>query len=231
MTQEIQLAAEVWEECRKAYSAHRFLEQQSKDKPCGVATFEYQGYLYTVFGVCHGPYGNPVWGRIMAYRLVPEATFNGETTFVYHDEDAIAAGRRARGDHTGLIVLVKGTRMVCEKAVSFRRGLPTTRPISRQEAERHEQQSQGMGWRAHFWKGIHPSWKSLQGHPVALYEKQEERLAMLLWKHGRHVEELPLSDDLELDPLESVSSALNDEALIQRRQPMARVPMEQLALF
>lgn len=180
MSQEILLPAEIWEECRKAYSASRFIEKTQNDKPCSVATFEYQGYLYTVFGILHGSYGDPAWGRMYAYRLVPEKTFKGETTLVYHDEEAIKAGLRARGDHTGLIVLAKGARMVCENAVSFRRGLPTTRPISRQEAEQHEQQSQGMGWRAHFWKGVSPTWRSYQGHPVALYEKPEERLAMLL---------------------------------------------------
>lgn len=216
--EEILLPAEDWVECTEAYSANLY-EGLKSGKLCKVRLFEYRGYLYTVFGVYYGPQGDSISGRILAYRLLPEELFLGEKTEVYHDEKAIVEGRRERADHKGLIVLAKEKRMVCEKAICFRRGLPNTAPISISEAERHEQMQHG-GWRALYWKGVRPSWKSLRQHPVALYEKPGRKNSVLLWKRGGRIEEIFLENHLELDEIAPPSLAQT-----------ANSHVEQLALF
>lgn len=55
-----------------------------------------------------------------AWELVKEAEFQGETVTRYHDEAAIKAGTRIRGDHHGLIVTHAGARYVLDRRITVR---------------------------------------------------------------------------------------------------------------
>jgi len=195
------LPAERWQRIAQAYSAHLTAEHKGH-KPIPVRTAEHGGFLYTVFGVLHGPYGESVKPYADAYRLIPESLYSGETTLVYHDEAAIQSGRRMRGDHTGLIVSVKGKLMVCERNVRFIMDLPATRPLPRAEAMVFDESARASGWRAIWFKGRRPEWFSLRGHPVAVYREHATLgtdHAVLYWKHEGQIQELSIADDVRLD--------------------------------
>lgn len=200
MKTSIAVPAEAWETLSESYSAHLAVEQKGS-KPVGVKATKYKGYLHTVFSVMFGSWGSLSRPTINAYRLLPESMYEGDTTPIYHDKDAIAAGRRERGDHTGLIVSVKGSRMVCAEPVEFVLGLPTTRPLTLAEAQEFDALQQAAGWRALFYKGAPTEWGFLDGHPVVRYLGGDDSHATLFWKRGKTIEELSISDEIQLESL------------------------------
>jgi len=205
--------AELWQQIASANSCHLAVEQKG-GRPVSVRTAEYGGFLYTAFGALYGPFGEARKPYVDAYRLLPMSMYAGETTLVYHDNEAIREGRRERGDHAGLIVSVKGKLMVCADKVRFLMDLPGTRPLSLAEAMSYDEGERGAGWRALWYGGKEPDWFSLQGHPVAVYRGHktlDDDRAVLLWKHDGAIHELGIDDDVLLDGVdrERVPAASN----------------------
>lgn len=219
MKTSIAVPAEAWETLSESYSAHLAVEQKGS-KPVGVKAATYKGYLHTVFSVIFGSWGSRCRPSINAYRLLPESVYEGETTPLYHDKEAVEAGRRERGDHTGLIVSVKGRRMVCAEPIKFVMDLPATRPLSLAEAQEFDAQQQVAGWRALFYRGAPTEWGFLNGHPVVRYLGDDQSHASLFWRHGKTIGELSISDEIQLE-------SLIPEVLTASQS----VHTEQLALF
>lgn len=218
----ILIAAELWDVFAEANSCQQAAEQKA-NRPVSVHTFDYGGFLHTVFSTIWGPYGEARKSIIDAYQLWPSALYSGETTLVYHDEEAIASGQRQRGDSTGLIVSVKGRLMVCAEKQRFLKGLPGTRPLSPAEADAFEEKSRQSGWRALWYPGKLPEWRSLSGHPVALYRDHAttgEDRAILLWEDRDGIREMGIAGDVVLE------SAVSDRHF-RRQAPQ----LSQMELF
>jgi hypothetical protein len=219
----IQIPAERWEAMAAANSCHLAAEHKGKgNKPLPVRTAEYEGFLYTAFRTVWGAYGGNMRPHVDAYRLLPASLYTGETTLVYHDEEAIQAGLRERGDHTGLIVSANGKPMVCAERVRFILDLPGTRPLSLAEAKDYDERQRRSGWRALWFGSKEPEWFSLRGHPVAVYRDHStlhEDHAVLLWKAKGEIHELSIDDDVVLSPKEL------------QTLPSVVAPEGQLALF
>jgi hypothetical protein len=209
----IRVQAERWQRIAQAYSAHLTAEHKGH-KPIPVRTAEYGGFLYTAFSVMYGPYGEARKPYIDAYRLLPTSVYVGETTLVYHDEEAIQAGLRERGEHTGLIVSANGRLMVCAERVWFILDLPGTPPLSLVEAKSHDECQRKSGWRALWFRGKEPEWFSLRGHPVAVYRGHEtlgDDHAVLFWKLDGEIHELSIDSDVSLSPPEELRTVPSDE--------------------
>lgn len=223
---QILVQAEQWETMASVNSCQIAAEQQcacegSGLKPVPVRTAEYGGYLYTAFATIYGSYGAARKPCVEAYRMLLRSMYSGEATSVYHDEVAIRSGLRERGDHTGLIVSVRGNKMVCAENMRFLMDLPGTRPLSQSEAESYDERQRDYGWRAGWFKGALPEWFSLKGHPVARYRGHAticNNHASLFWKLGGAIQELSIADDVALFAPERRAVAVGE-------------PEGQLALF
>lgn len=200
----IRVQAERWEALAAANSCHLAIGHKG-NKPVPVRVAEYGGFLYTVFATITGPYGGAVPPHVEAYRLVPPSLYAGETTLVYHDEEAIQSGRRKRGDKTGLIVAVNGKTMVCAQVVRFVLDLPGTRPLPLAEAKDYDARHRRSGWRALWFAGKEPEWFSLRGHPVAVYRDHATlgtNHAVLIWRASGEIRELSIDGRIVLSPPE-----------------------------
>lgn len=206
MIEKIVIPAGRWGRMAKINSVDRAVEQSNRNpKPVSVRTEAFNGFLYTAFGVFYGPWGKGTYPTVYAYRLLPPAAFSGETTIVYHDEVAIEAGLRERGDHRGLIVHVSGKPMVCAEPVHFLCGLPEPEArVSLDAAVKHEQEWGQWGWRAMSFPNQEPEWFSLEGHLVVRYEGPQTHVQVLLWQQEGRVRDFWLSRDVELSPLEEL---------------------------
>lgn len=201
----VHLPAEQWVKMTAINSCHRAVETKA-GKLVSVHAAEHEGHLYTAFGTVHGPYGGRISPRIEAYKLVPLALFGGTTTRIYHDEEAIEAGLRRRGDHTGLIVSVGGKSMVCAQEVMFVEELPSLKPLPLESAITFNDVSSKQGFRALSLRGCKPEWHSLRRHPVAAYYQAGERHAVLFWGEGMNdrgvsIHELWVDESVQLEPL------------------------------
>jgi hypothetical protein len=198
----VRLPAEQWERLAEASSCQLAAEHRGKS-PVPVRAVKYLGASYVVFRVMWGGYGSVPEPEIRAWKLWPLSLYEGSATTVYHDEEAIRAGLRERGDHTGLIVTVNGKQMVCAQEVRFILGLPTTRPMGLNEAEDYDAQCRSSGWRALWFRGKEPKWYSLHGHPVAVYRGHGTLgtdHAVLLWGSDGTVHEMSIHHSVSLDP-------------------------------
>lgn len=204
----ISLPAEKWEEYAQACSAQILIETK-KGTPAPVRAVQHGGHLYTVLSVRYGPYGDARCGIVHAWKLLPVEIYQGETTWVYHDEAAIRAGLRKRGDHAGLIVSVNGKLMVCAEKAVFHRDLPTTKPLSLAEAMNYDERQRRSGWRALWFRRKEPEWFSLRGHPVAVYRGHKslgDDFAVLLWNGSGQIHDLPIAVGVKLSPAESAAA-------------------------
>jgi len=196
--EEIRLPAERWEAMAATCAAHIAGEQKGRN-PISVKAKEYRGFLYAVFAVMYGSYGDTRKPVIDAYRLVPPAMHTGDTTTVYRDVRKINADQ---SDNTGLIVKVGNDLLVCSKRVKFILDLPgTCLPIT--EAKRYDNGCRSKGWRS-FFKGKEPEWFSLRGHPVAVYRGHRtlgSDSAVLFWQANGAIKELAIASDVPLEPL------------------------------
>jgi hypothetical protein len=198
----IRLPAEQWHPMAASNSCQLAAEHRGKS-PVPVQAVQYRGASYVVFSVMWGIYGSVPEPQMSAWRLWPLSLYEGSTTTVYHDEEAIRAGLRERGDLTGLIVAVNGRQMVCAQEVRFILGLPTTRPMGLSEAEDYDAQCRSSGWRALWFRGKEPKWYSLHGHPVAVYRGHETLgtdHAVLLWRSDGDVHEISIHHSVRLEP-------------------------------
>lgn len=227
----ITVPANHWEALTKSYSAQYVSEQNLKKgqvvKVKGVAC---QGALYTSFGIYYGTFGATRKPTIEAYRLLPMSMHRGETTLVYHDEQAIQAGTRKRGDHQGLVVRVQRDDLVCSERVDIEMSLPDTQPLSLAEARAHEAEYRPAGWRP-LWRSEDPfnesTWFSLEGHPVVRYGAAagSHTLVQLLWTDGQRIHEMTLANDLEL------ATAIDSPSAFATQSRKTQAAEEQLALF
>lgn len=162
----------------------------------------------------HSLYSDHFKPTVWAYKLLPLSWYGGETTTIYHDEEAITAGRRNRGDLSGLIVLAKGKKLVCAEQVLFLKGLPKTRPMQLADAQSFDRECAQYGWRALYCSNSLPIWKSLDGHPVAEYKTDEgEKSPVLFYREGKTIYEMKLEADIPLLPwLEETSKATPDNS-------------------
>lgn len=197
---QIMVPAENWEKFTNSNSCMLAIEQK-EGKLISVRTFGYHGFLYTSFGSMHCSWGAKHKPTIWAYKLLPLSWYSGETTTVYHDEEAIAAGRRSRGNLSGLIVSVKGKRLVCADPVLFLKDLPKAQPMQIVDAQEFDTLSARYGWRALYCANSMPIWKSLAGHPVAEYKDDSEKThSVLFYKQGKTIHEMTLESDVLLSP-------------------------------
>lgn len=200
MSTQLLVSAETWEGLTQSYSCD--LASETKDgKIVGVRAVEYEGFRYTSFGTMHGPYGLTRKPTIWAYRLLPLRMYEGQTYEIYHDEKAIAAGTRERGDHTGLIVSLKGVKMVCAEKVDFIKGLPAARPISLEEAKVCNAKNGNCGWRSLIHTEPTIEWFSLGGHPVVHYQSERRISRSLFYRAGKRIEEMSIDSDVPLEPV------------------------------
>ncbi|MVF24218.1 hypothetical protein EVC37_21805 [Methylocaldum sp. BRCS4] len=208
----IELPAEDWQRFAGANSCQNAAEHKGSG-PVRVKTAEYQGFPWTAFAGRYGPLGHRLKPYVEAWRLVPERLFPGATTPIYHGEVAIRRGERERGDHTGLVVIASGERMVCAERVHFEMGLPTTRPISLTEAAQFDEKNRAWGWRSLSFKDSEIDWFLLAGHPVARRSCDDRCHAVLFWRDGRSIEELSLIfEDFEFQPAISGAVEVEDGA-------------------
>lgn len=200
---QIIVPVEQWVGFTKSNSCSNAVEQKGA-KPVSVRTFSYGGFIYTSFGTMFGGYSSgKLKPTIYAYKLLPESHYQGVTTTIYHDEEAIASGLRERDNLTGLVVSVAGKLAVCAEKVDFLCGLPGTRPLSTEEARAFNTVQEGDGWRSHWYDGS-CSWFTLNGHPVAVYKNEEcgSSHAALFWRERGSIQEMSIADDVELFPIE-----------------------------
>ncbi len=195
----ISVPAQVWEEAAGVYCGHRLADADTGET-ISVPTFEHGGFLHAIFSCLYG--GHSGIYRAEGWQLVPRRAYSGPTINVisFHDEDESV---RARGDYTGMVVKVRGTQMVCTKRVHFIRELPTVAALSIQEAMRYDEAQRSCGWRAMKYKHASVRWHSLNGHPVVIYELEENErtLAILLWKSNGVTHEYLLPREMDLQGL------------------------------
>lgn len=200
---DVVIPAEQWERLSEHSSVMELEKHRGKRGPVPVNGAEHRGWLYAIFGVIYGSYTLGKKPSIDSWLLVPPEMYAGETTTAYHDEKAIRAGLRERGDHTGLIVSVGGRLMACAQRVRFLCGLPSTTQLSMAEAKAHDEEASASGWRALWFDGKEPEWRSLGGHPVAVYRGHKTlgtNRAVLLWRYDAEaVAELAIGEDVPLD--------------------------------
>ncbi len=192
------LPAQDWEDFASSYAGQHMCEAK-EGNPASVPAKAYGGFLHVVtannYGGFHGEYRSEAW------QLLPKDLFSGPTHDVT-DYDLIDESVRARGDHTGLILKVGGSEVVCARPVHFLRGVPTTVPISLEAAQQHAAGSNAWGWRAHVGAG-EVSWWSLEGHPVEVYGADTpDRRAALLYLHNGEIHEYGVPRDVELAGVE-----------------------------
>lgn len=199
----VHVPAEVWEEYRKCYSLMSLAE--CRKPPAPVKVFWHGGAQYTGLGGVSGPWGYSSKDEMHAARLVPEDWYEGPTTLVYHDEDAIQRGLRARGDHKGLVVSVRGRRMVIARSVGFVKELPSTVPLSANEVRDYTKNHEGEGWPSQ--GALRGDWVCLEGHPV-LVEKDGRPFGTLYYLAGGRLHEMRIRlDDVVLDTTSEVAVA------------------------
>lgn len=196
----INLPAQEWEKALTSYSAQRAVETPA-GKLVQVRTYAHGGQLYTSFGATHTRFGSSSRSSINAYTLIPCELWHGNTTRIYHDEEAILQGHRARGDHTGLIVAVKGREMVCAETIAFEADLPTVKPLDLETAKKHDRSSRGSGWRSNYKNGGRTEWLMHMGHPVVRYfDVSGETTMVLLWNNCGIIEDFYLAEDFKVIP-------------------------------
>lgn len=195
----ISVPAQVWELAASMCCANRLADADTGET-ITVPVFEHSGFLHAIFSCLYG--GHSGTYRAEGWQLVPRRAYSGPTSKVISFPD-VDESVRARGDYTGMLVKVRGIEMVCTKPVHFIRDLPTVAALSIQEAMRYDASQRGSGWRSMMYKHASVRWRSLNGHPVVIYEvdEGERTLAMLLWKGNGVIHEYLLPKGMDLNAL------------------------------
>ncbi|MFN9476597.1 hypothetical protein [Acidovorax sp.] len=197
------LPAQIWEDFADSYAGQHMCEAK-EGNPASVPAKVYGGFLHVVTANNYGGFDGEY--RSEAWQLLPRDLFDGPT-HDFTDYNLFDEGVRARGDHTGLVLKVGGSEVVCAKPVHFLRGVPTTVPIGLEAAQQYVAESNSWGWRAHV-GASNPSWWSLEGHPVEVYgDGAPDRRAALLYLHNGKIHEYGVHPDVELAGLESLRGA------------------------
>lgn len=178
-----------FEEFDKASSAcYALMKLSAQQLKNGVATLvsvpaiKINGILLTGMG---GSY-HGLESQFDAWELSPEETYQGPTTAFYHDEDAIKAGLRNRGDHTGLVVKYRGSRMVLTRKISVKAGAPSLKyAVSLVDAKSYDATEGNMGWRDQYDGAI--QWIEKEGFVFAVYVSKHpaKDLTILFYRNAR----------------------------------------------
>lgn len=185
----ISIPSQEWVEAADAYCGDRLSETAVGDFVT-VKEFIHGGFLYAVFATMTGGWSGDY--IVYAWQLHPLQGYRGRTT------GAICSSEwdrlRARGDKTGMIVKVRGLKMVCAKPVHFLRSLPTVRPVSMEEAVQYELSHRDGGWRKIHFRDAATTWSSLTGHPVCTYAGTgiNSEVNILFWKGNGSIQEYML---------------------------------------
>lgn len=185
----------------RTYIASRLPEHKG-DKPISVKPFAFKGKLYVATGAMYGPIGMRRMPFCEAYELT---TSNPRTTEKY--------------GYKGVPVSMRGTTFWLNNPIRIHATLPSTRPVSFNEARAFDESNREFGWRALSFKGIEPTWRYAQGHPVTIYKSTGSMLpwhASLIWKFAGNITEVPLDNDIPLTDAPEYNSTL---------------PAEQMSLF
>lgn len=204
---QILVPAQKWEVYANKLALMQLCEQKGQTV-VSVPAFEHEGYLYMGYAAMHCPTTHERSSTVYAYRLLPEALYDGPQTYTrYHDEDELKAGRRQRGSHQGLIVSFKGKKLVCAEPVEFVRQFPTNNPVTMEEAIAYERSYRQLGWRHFNAQSIEPYWHLHHGFPVSSYFNAERDIdiKVLYWKLGGEIKEILLSGDFALDDVPVLS--------------------------
>lgn len=209
------LPAEKWEQMTEAYSGMNTDKQMMCDskpkicKPVSVKVKTIGDRQYTTFGMCHGDINN---SYIQAWELWPESEYDRPTHITYHDEAAIDAGLRERGDLEGLIVTHKGRQYVLTRFTEIKKSLPSrAAAVSLREAREFDKSQSEVGWRTTWFKSATPVWRLIEGFPVVTYRSAAGHvrlITMLFYRLGKHIVELNVNNDDRF--------VLRDPALILR---------------
>jgi hypothetical protein len=181
----IHLAAEVWESLTHINSCSLAVEQ----KPGALISVHsgvVQGKRYTAFGTIYcGTHS-----VIDAWEMQPESLFQGEKTNIYHDEQAIAEGRRDRGDMRGLRVKHKGSVYVLSNRVDLVKDLPSpAATLSMNETVEHEKQVSSQGWRR-FSGCQNPDFSVRDGRVFVNYKTNEDKaIHIVAFRSGKTIKE------------------------------------------
>lgn len=172
----ITLPLEEFEKASSAcYALMKLSEQQVKNgiaTPVSVPAIRINGILVTGMGGCH----HGLDSQFDAWEMTPEETYQGPTTARYHDEEAINAGLRDRGDHTGLVVTYRGSRMVLTRRIAIMSGAPSLQySVSLEDAKAYDAKP-GQGY-----------WRSESGDPIRWIEKAGFVFAVFPEKHGKEL--------------------------------------------
>lgn len=197
----ITVPAEKWTDLTRIYSGMEAIEQHYGDgktiKPVRVKSKMLDSRRYTAFGICHGGLEG---SYIDAWEMVPEGEYGGATTLIYHDEAAIEADQKRRGDHEGLIVIHKGARYVLTRPLRIEMSLPSPAAVvSMEEARRYDREAARYGWRALFAKGYTPTWSTIVRFPVVSYRSTRGPVGtthILFYRYGKNIEELRIDDPM-----------------------------------
>jgi hypothetical protein len=198
-TERIHLPAEVWESLTHINSCSLAVEQKPGTL-ISVHAEDVRGKRYTAFGTMYRG-TNSV---ISAWEMLPESLYPGETTDIYHDEQAIAEGRRDRGDMRGLRVKHKGTVYVLASRADLVKDLPSPSvTLTMAEAEAHERNSSSTGWRSSS-QCTNPVFEFRSGRVFANYQNGDgEIVHVIAFRVGKKIVEDRVADDVYALLLES----------------------------
>ncbi|MFX4226389.1 MAG: hypothetical protein ACFHHU_00435 [Porticoccaceae bacterium] len=147
MPEKLTIPAEYWDRmvaccCHNAMLTHPDLDK----KALTVPGRRWKNQLYV--GFYAGDHGiglhKPI-SHIEAYRLVPAASFKGQTTLIYQT------------NHTGYQVLYANKPFVCSKAVDLVKGMPGGAPVPLFEAQ---------AFAAETLEYYDDTWTLKNGHPI-----------------------------------------------------------------
>tara|TARA_R110002051_G_C8762475_1_gene501894 strand:- start:1998 stop:2678 length:681 start_codon:yes stop_codon:yes gene_type:complete len=171
--------AETWEQLTDMNSCA--IVANGGYKLVTVKAQHYQGRLYTSFSTLYAGFGGLMPSYIGAYELWPLAQYTGITYDSHLDEEAIALGKRQRGDHQGVVVKVKGKQWVCARYVRLEMGLPSSsQRLSLTEAKAWLEEH--FGRMSIEYPIEHGRWAAFEGHPVRCFTQYGSGRRRLLYR-------------------------------------------------
>lgn len=184
-TETIVLPFEKFEKASSAcYALMKLSEQRVKDGiaiPVAIPAIKIGGMLVTNMG---GSYQG-LESKFDAWELSPETTYQGPTTPRYHDEEAIKAGLRKRGDHTGLLVTYRGTRMVLTRKITIKASAPSLQyAVSLVDAKKYDSDGSHGAWREFYCGPVR--WVEKAGFTLAIFTKPNDEETTMLYYRNKY---------------------------------------------
>jgi len=166
-----------------SYAVMQLCNQSTKNGAANVVSvpaIALKGMLVTSSGGC----SRGIDGSFDAWELVPEGSYSGVTTTVYHDESAIKAGLRDRGDLVGLIVAHHGMRFVLSRNIKVRSACPSEQyAVPMHDVLKHDAKERRYGWRAQYGDAV--QWIEKAGFVLGVFGAPGDELVMLYYKNKK----------------------------------------------